>query len=278
MPSWLLRAERLGEQSREQGAVDLDHARQVEVDGPVQRRLDRRVARGRARRPRSPTRGPGTARRGRRRATGPRRARRCGRSPSVRSTRGSWGLRCASCSANCSPWCSWNAASTSKGTQPPRAASLLVAHLRPRDLRRSWHGARRPRPVRRRASLVVTLALVALAAGYGQFGATSALGDVAKAFGIARRASRRSPRVRGSSGSTLAARLRHPARRVARRAAARARSPTASGGDRVLYVCGVAGLCVTACGRAEPGVLVVRRALRARATRCCPRRASSPRS
>jgi MFS family permease len=100
-------------------------------------------------------------------------------------------------------------------------------------------------------TVVVTLGLVALAAGYGQFGATSALGDVAHAFGTVTNQSSFAARA-GLSGSTLSIGL------AILRAASLAALPIASFADRVgrrrvLYVCAVFGLCVTASASLSPG-------------------------
>lgn len=100
-------------------------------------------------------------------------------------------------------------------------------------------------------TVIVTLGLVALAAGYGQFGATSALGDVAHAFGTVTNQSTFTARA-GLSGSTLAIGL------GILRAASLAALPIAALADRVgrrsvLYVCGVVGLCVTASASLSPG-------------------------
>ena len=100
-------------------------------------------------------------------------------------------------------------------------------------------------------AVVVTLGLVALAAGYGQFGATSALGDVAHAFGTVTNQSTFTARA-GLSGSTLSIGL------SVLRAASLLALPIASFADRVgrrrvLYVCGVVGLCVTASAALSPG-------------------------
>jgi MFS transporter, putative metabolite:H+ symporter len=100
-------------------------------------------------------------------------------------------------------------------------------------------------------AVVVTLGLVALAAGYGQFGATSALGDVAHAFGTVTNQSSFTARA-GLSGSTLSFGL------GILRAASLLALPIAALADRVgrrrvLYVCGVVGLCVTASASLSPG-------------------------
>ena len=100
-------------------------------------------------------------------------------------------------------------------------------------------------------TVIMTLGLVALAAGYGQFGATSALGDVAHAFGTVTNQSTFAARA-GLSGSTLGIGI------GVLRAASLAALPIASLADRVgrrrvLYVCGVVGLCVTASASLSPG-------------------------
>ena len=134
-----------------------------------------------------------------------------------------------------------------EGHATSSAASLPVTLLAPPTCDdRAVRASEGRRPTR---ALVFTLALVTLAVGYGQFGSTSALGNVAKAFGIARepvdahRARGASRSRRSPSGIAI---LR--AASLAR-AAARARSPTASGGTACSYACGVAGLCVTASPR-----------------------------
>ena len=100
-------------------------------------------------------------------------------------------------------------------------------------------------------AVIVTLGLVALAAGYGQFGATSALGDVAHAFGTVTSQSTFTARA-GLSWSTLGVGL------AVLRAASLAALPISALADRVgrrrvLYVCGVVGLCVTASASLSPG-------------------------
>jgi MFS family permease len=100
-------------------------------------------------------------------------------------------------------------------------------------------------------SLVVTLALVALAAGYGQFGATSALGDVAKSFGTLGSQSTFTARA-GLSGSTLSLGL------DLLRLASLGALPLASFADRagrrtVLFACAGIGLLVTASASLSPG-------------------------
>jgi MFS family permease len=99
--------------------------------------------------------------------------------------------------------------------------------------------------------LVLILGLIALAAGYGQFGATSALGDVAKAFGKLGNQSTFTARA-GLSGSTLSLGL------DILRAASLGALPLASFADRlgrrtVLYACAAIGLLVTAAASASPG-------------------------
>lgn len=99
--------------------------------------------------------------------------------------------------------------------------------------------------------LVVTLGLIALAAGYGQFGATSALGDVAKTFGTLGSQSTFTARA-GLSGSTLSLGL------DILRAASLGALPLASFADRagrrtVLYACSAIGLLVTAAASLSPG-------------------------
>ncbi len=103
----------------------------------------------------------------------------------------------------------------------------------------------------RTRTFVFTLAFVALAAGYGQFGSTSALGDVAKAFGIHSDQSSFTARVGLTwtalgigigvlrASSLLALPLAAFADRVGRR--------------RVLLACGVVGLCITASAALSPG-------------------------
>jgi MFS family permease len=99
--------------------------------------------------------------------------------------------------------------------------------------------------------LVLILGLVALAAGYGQFGATSALGDVAKSFGTLGDQSSFIARA-GLSGSTLSLGL------DVLRAASLGALPLASLADRagrrrVLYVCAGVGLLITAAASVSPG-------------------------
>lgn len=108
--------------------------------------------------------------------------------------------------------------------------------------------AARPRST---GALVLTLGLVALAAGYGQFGATSALGDVAKTFGTLGNQSTFTARA-GLSGSTLSLGL------DILRAASLGALPLASFADRlgrrtVLYACAGVGLLVTAAASLSPG-------------------------
>jgi AAHS family benzoate transporter-like MFS transporter len=100
-------------------------------------------------------------------------------------------------------------------------------------------------------TVVMTLGLVALAAGYGQFGATSALGDVAHAFGTVTNQTTFAARA-GLSGLTLGVGTGIV------RAASLAALPIASFADRigrrrVLYVGGVVGLCITASTSLSPG-------------------------
>lgn len=101
-------------------------------------------------------------------------------------------------------------------------------------------------------SIILALGLVALAAGYGQFGAVTALGDVAKAFGIHGASPRTFTDVAGLSASTLSLGL------IALRVASLGALPLASVADRVgrhrvLSVCATAGLCVTALAALSPG-------------------------
>lgn len=108
-------------------------------------------------------------------------------------------------------------------------------------------GAHRVIPSR---PLVLTLVFVAMAVGFGQFGAISALADVAKAFGTPTSQASFSARV-GLSGSTLSIGI------GALRAASLLALPLSALGDRlgrrrVLYACGVAGLCVTAIASLSP--------------------------
>lgn len=99
--------------------------------------------------------------------------------------------------------------------------------------------------------LVVALGLVALAAGYGQFGAVTALGDVAKAFGT-----HASPKtftdLAGLSASVLSIAL------IVFRVASLGALPLASFADRggrhrMLTVCVTLGLLVTAAASLSPG-------------------------
>lgn len=98
---------------------------------------------------------------------------------------------------------------------------------------------------------VLTLAFVALSAGYGQFGSTSALGDVAKSFGLHSDQSTFIGRV-GLTWTALGIGV------GILRAASLAALPLAAladriGRHRVLFACGVAGLCVTASAALSPG-------------------------
>ncbi len=104
-------------------------------------------------------------------------------------------------------------------------------------------------PARR---LVLVLGLVALAAGYGQFGAVTALGDVAKNFGLHGASPRSFTDVAGLSASTLSLGL------IVLRVASLGALPLASFADRVgrhrvLSACATAGLCVTAAASLSPG-------------------------
>lgn len=99
--------------------------------------------------------------------------------------------------------------------------------------------------------LLVVLGLVAMAASYGQFGATSALGDVAKAFG-SNVGQHSFTEIAGLSGSTISLGF------VALKVASLGALPLASFADRagrhrVLYACGVLGLVVTAVASLSPG-------------------------
>ena len=99
--------------------------------------------------------------------------------------------------------------------------------------------------------LIVSLALIALAAGYGTFGSTAALGDVAKAFGIHSDQSTFSARL-GLTWTTLGIGI------GVLRAASLLALPLAALADRagrrrVLFACGVVGLCVTASAALCPG-------------------------
>jgi len=100
--------------------------------------------------------------------------------------------------------------------------------------------------------LIGILAFVALAAAFGQFGSTSALGDVAKTFGTATVSTSASFTAQaGLSGSTLAIGL------AVLRVASLGVLPLASLADRlgrrrVLYACGVVGLLVTASAALSP--------------------------
>jgi DHA1 family bicyclomycin/chloramphenicol resistance-like MFS transporter len=100
-------------------------------------------------------------------------------------------------------------------------------------------------------TLVFTLGFVTAAAGYGQFGATSALGNVASAFGIISSQSSLTERA-GFAFTTLAAGI------AILRLASLGALPLASladrlGRHRVLMACGVTGLCVTAAASLSPG-------------------------
>jgi MFS family permease len=106
-------------------------------------------------------------------------------------------------------------------------------------------------PVVATRALVFTLAMVTVAVGYGQFGSTSALGNVAKAFGINTTQSSLTARA-GLAWTTLAVGI------VILRAASLAALPLCAladrvGRHRVLFVCGVTGLCVTASAALSPG-------------------------
>jgi MFS family permease len=97
--------------------------------------------------------------------------------------------------------------------------------------------------------LILTLGLVALAAGFGQFGATSALGQVAKAFGTVTDQQTFTAQA-GLSGGTIAIGL------GVLRAASLLALPLSALADRVgrhrmLFVCGVSGLLVTASWRSS---------------------------
>ncbi len=99
--------------------------------------------------------------------------------------------------------------------------------------------------------LILTLGLVALAAGFGQFGATSALGQVAKAFGTVTDQQTFTAQA-GLSGGTIAIGL------GVLRAASLLALPLSALADRVgrhrmLFVCGVSGLLVTASAALSPG-------------------------
>lgn len=100
-------------------------------------------------------------------------------------------------------------------------------------------------------ALIFTLAYVTVAVGYGQFGSTSALGNVAKAFGIDTSQSSLTARA-GLALTTLAVGI------AILRAASLLALPLCAladrvGRHRVLYVCGVAGLCITAGAALSPG-------------------------
>lgn len=100
--------------------------------------------------------------------------------------------------------------------------------------------------------LVMLLGFVALAAGYGQFGAVTALGDVAKAFGLHGASPRSFTDVAGLSASTLSLGL------IVLRVASLGALPLASAADRigrhrVLSACATAGLCITAAASLSPG-------------------------
>jgi MFS family permease len=100
--------------------------------------------------------------------------------------------------------------------------------------------------------IVLTLAFVAAAAAFGQFGAVSALGDVAHAFGAPASTNSTSFTAEaGLSGSTIAIGL------AVLRLASLGALPLASLADRrgrrrVLFACGTAGLCVTAAAALSP--------------------------
>ena len=96
-----------------------------------------------------------------------------------------------------------------------------------------------------------TLAFVTVAVGYGQFGSTSALGNVANAFGIISPQSTLTERA-GFAFTTLSAGI------AILRLASLAALPLAAladrlGRHRVLMACGVAGLCITASAALSPG-------------------------
>ena len=100
-------------------------------------------------------------------------------------------------------------------------------------------------------ALIFTLAYITVAVGYGQFGSTSALGNVAKAFGIATGQSSLTARA-GLALTTLAIGI------AILRAASLLALPLCAladrlGRHRVMLVCGVAGLCVTAGAALSPG-------------------------
>ncbi|HEV3329181.1 MAG TPA: MFS transporter [Acidimicrobiales bacterium] len=100
-------------------------------------------------------------------------------------------------------------------------------------------------------ALIFTLAYVTVAVGYGQFGSTAALGNVAKAFGIDTNQSSLSARA-GLALTTLAVGI------AILRAASLFALPLCAladrvGRHRVLFVCGVAGLCITAGAALSPG-------------------------
>jgi MFS family permease len=100
-------------------------------------------------------------------------------------------------------------------------------------------------------ALIFTLAYVTVAVGYGQFGSTSGLGNIAKAFGIDTNQSSLTARA-GLALTTLAVGI------AILRAASLFALPLCAladrvGRHRVLSVCGVAGLCITACAALSPG-------------------------
>jgi MFS family permease len=109
----------------------------------------------------------------------------------------------------------------------------------------------RASPVVATRALVFTLAYITVAVGYGQFGSTSALGNVAKAFGISTTQSSLTARA-GLAWTTLAVGI------VILRAASLAALPLCAladrvGRHRVLLACGVTGLCLTASAALSPG-------------------------
>jgi len=110
-------------------------------------------------------------------------------------------------------------------------------------------GVRAPAVVPTRV-LVFTIACVTAAVGYGQFGATSALGNVASSFGIITQHQTLTERA-GFAFTTLGLGI------VILRLASLASLPLAAladraGRHRVLLGCGVAGLCVTASAALSP--------------------------
>ena len=99
--------------------------------------------------------------------------------------------------------------------------------------------------------LMLILAVVAMSAGFAQFGATTALGDVAKSFGSTSNASSFAAQA-GLSGSTLAIGI------AIIRASSLAALPLTAMADRlgrrrVLYVACLAGLGITATAALSPG-------------------------